>query len=139
MISNILGVVDHAMSDRKTPTIYYKFKAKDKDSDEVIDYRIQDLPEELYEAALELYLKDFLPDEILAVSRGLHKKPSAVEDISKMWRSAMEQGLILSCFRDNDIENEEIVAVNILYVSSKHDKNETTVDVRDKEFVSNNI
>ena len=113
-----------------TTTIYYKFKAKDKDSDEVIDYRIQDLPENLYGIALELYLKEFLPDETMLASRGVHRNQLAVEDIANLWREVMKQRLILSCFRDNDVKNDEIVAVNILYVCSKNSEKKIDFEVR---------
>lgn len=117
------------MNSCKTPKIYYKFEAKDRDSDELINYRIQDLPEELYEMALELYVKEFIPDEILSSSRDVHKNPLAVEDLVNIWREVMKQRLILACFRDIDTENDEIVAVNILYISSKHTRDESKYEV----------
>lgn len=46
------------------PRVYLRFKAKDSDSDELVEYRIQDLPEEKFKDAIDFYTGDqFLRDE----------------------------------------------------------------------------
>lgn len=108
----------------KNCQIYYKFRAKSKENDELVEYRIQDLPEKLYDKALEMYLKEFVPYEVMCSSRGVPNNPEAMEDIANFWREAMNERLILACFRSDDIENQEIVAVNILYRCSKEHKDD---------------
>lgn len=46
------------------PSVWLRFKAKkSKDSDELVDYRVQDLPEERFEEALQHMIDNFLHDE----------------------------------------------------------------------------
>lgn len=73
----------------KNPEVYYKFKAKDKNSDEIIEYRVQDLPMELYDEAIELFLKNFLPDEILCNSRGCTDNPVDIQDAINFYKSTL--------------------------------------------------
>lgn len=45
------------------PKIWRKFKARDLNSDELIEYRIQDLPESRLEDAVEHMISNYLKDE----------------------------------------------------------------------------
>lgn len=49
----------------KFPLVFHTFKAKNNESDEIIEYRIQDLPEEDYKRAVDLMVSDFMPEETL--------------------------------------------------------------------------
>lgn len=100
--------------------IYHKFQAKDKNSDKIVEYHVKILPEELHEKVLEIFASDFLPDEILSTAKNLHKDPKSLEDIKNFWRKAMKKNLSFVCFREGD--ESEIVAVNILVLSSKDDE-----------------
>lgn len=107
------------------PQIYYTFKAKDKNSDDVIEYRVQDLPEEKYEQAVDFLVTYFLPDETICASRKIPDKPKAIKDFRKFWIGAIREKLSIACFKNDG--SDELVAANVLLVSSKDDKNDETV------------
>lgn len=102
-----------------TPTVYYTFKANDKDNKNVIEYRVQDLTEEFYEQALENIGKFYLPEENFAVCNKVAENPEAVEEFFNLWRNAMKQKVSLACFTNDG--SEELVAVNILFVKCNDD------------------
>lgn len=52
------------------PSTWWTFKAKDLESDDLVEYRVQDLPEEYYDEALELMHKHFINDETLCNTIG---------------------------------------------------------------------
>jgi ribosomal protein S18 acetylase RimI-like enzyme len=101
------------------PQVYYTFKARDKNSDDVIEYRVQDLPEEYYERAVDFMVKYFLPDETFCSSKGLPDKPSGVKEFRDFWSAAMTEKLSIGCFRNDG--SDELVGANVLLVSSKED------------------
>lgn len=45
------------------PKVWYSFKAKDLDSDTLVDYRIEDLAESRKEEALKLFVEHFCKEE----------------------------------------------------------------------------
>lgn len=102
------------------PSVHYNFLAKDKNSDEIVEYRVQDLSEKYYELAVEFMAKYFLPDETLCSSKNVSMIPEPVRIFSDFWRQALTQKLSIGCFRNND-QNDELVGVNILSASSIND------------------
>lgn len=52
------------------PNVWLKFQAKDSDSEELVEYRVQDLPEERFEEAIEHMLKYFIRDEPCCNNKG---------------------------------------------------------------------
>jgi hypothetical protein len=115
------------------PQIYYKFQAKDRDSDEIVDYYVQDLPTELYERAIELMVTDFLPDETMGTAQNVQEilktKPESVEEFRSVWRVFANEKLSLACFKSG---SNELVAVNFLLVNSKD-------DIKDEYKVQNKL
>lgn len=107
------------------PQIYYTFKAKDTNSEEIIEYRVQDLPEEKYEQAVDFMVKYFIPDETFCASRGIPDKPNAIKEFHKFWVAALKEKLSIACFRNDG--SDELVGANVLLVSSKDDKNDEKV------------
>lgn len=101
------------------PTIYHTFTAKDKTGDKIIEYRVQDLPEELFDQALENMKQFYLPEENFAIATRILEDPEAIEDFFSFWKKALKQKVSLACFTNDG--SEEFVGVNILYVSSKDD------------------
>jgi hypothetical protein len=101
------------------PTTYYTFKAKDKGSDEVIEYRVQDVPEDRYDEAVDMLVNHFMPDEVLNICRGLWKSPDGVREHREVWIKMIKRKLSIACFKNDD--SDELVGVNILVVSSKND------------------
>lgn len=101
------------------PQIYYTFKAKDKDSDEIVEYRIQDLPIEDYERAVDMLLSDFVPEENFCVCRGLTSEPAAMAEIREFWKNELQNKISVACYRNNDKSND-LVGLNVLAVESKN-------------------
>lgn len=103
------------------PQIYYTFKAKDKDSDEIVEYRIQDLPIEDYERAVDMLLYDFVPEENFCVCRGLTSEPAAMAEIREFWKNELQNKISVACYRNNDKSND-LVGLNVLAVESKNNE-----------------
>jgi GNAT superfamily N-acetyltransferase len=116
----------------KIPQVYHKFKAKDKNSDELVEYQVQDLLEEDFERALDLMVKFYLPDEPFAISMKVCANEEAVEDFRRFWRTVLKQRFTLACFSSSG--SGELVAINMLIVCSKDDKSFGHCDFRTKEF-----
>lgn len=100
----------------------YEFSAKDSESDQIIKYRIQSLPEELYEDALQLYYEEFFPEEFMYSSKKLHEKDFKTNEMIEIIRKTLKKGLSIACFRNDGKYENEIVAAQALYVRSKNDK-----------------
>lgn len=103
------------------PQIYHTFRAKDRDSDEIVNYYVQDLPNDRVEEATDLMAKHFLPDETLCSSIGLHKDQEEVEKIKLMWQEMAKEKFSIVCFREG---HDDIVAANFLTIYSKNDPKE---------------
>lgn len=128
------------------PQIYGAFKSKDKDSDDIVDYVIQDLPEEYFDEALDLLINDHLPDETLHLCRGVADIEEAISEAREDWRKKLNFRLSIACFR-SDGEDDELVGVNVLAVASKDDEIDENVIkkiifiklINEKKFFSHKI
>jgi hypothetical protein len=107
------------------PQVYYTFKAKNKNSDEIVEYRVQDLPIEKYEEAVDFMVKYFLPDETFCASKGIPEKPRAVKEFRDFWDAALKEKLSIACYKNDG--SDELVGANVLLVSSKEDLNDDKV------------
>jgi hypothetical protein len=108
--------------DLKYPQVYYTFKAKDKDSDEIVEYRVQDLPEEYFEQSIELFITQFIPDEPFCIASDVSKKPEVFPIYAELYRKVMKQKFTIACFKSG---SDDLVAVNNLTVSSEGDEDES--------------
>lgn len=52
------------------PKVWHKFTAKDVDSDNLVEYRIEDLTESKYEASLAMMVEYFCRDEPTCAAYG---------------------------------------------------------------------
>lgn len=109
------------------PQVYYTFKANDKNSDDVIEYWVQDLPEEFYDQTVDFMVKYFIPDETFCSSRDIPNKPTAIEVLRQFWNDTVKQKLSIACFRNDG--SDEMVGANVLTVSSKNDPEEDLIQV----------
>lgn len=101
------------------PTVYYKFKAKSNDNNEIIQYRVQDLPDDRFEEALEMVKNYYIPEESLCAGKEIHKDTESRDYLLGVFRDILKEHLSLACFRNDD--NDDLVAVNFLVVHSKDD------------------
>ncbi|KAG5684449.1 hypothetical protein PVAND_013683 [Polypedilum vanderplanki] len=99
------------------PLVYHTFLAKDKESDEIVEYRIQDLLEEGFEQAIELMARDYSPEETFSRCRGIVIDPSAFEEIHGFWRESLKEKISVACYKND--ESGDLVGVNILAVGVK--------------------
>jgi hypothetical protein len=105
----------------KFPQVFHKFKAKDLNSDKIIEYHVQDLPEELFESALNLFAEHYFPYELMSISRNFNEKGFESNGLINFWRDALKSRLSLACFKNNGENDNELVAVNIHAIYSKDD------------------
>lgn len=102
------------------PQIYYTFKAKDKNSDRIVEYRVQDLPESFYDKALDLIVEHFLPEETFCSCKKIHETPESVQAIRGFYKETLNNKLAIACFKKGN--DAELVGVNVLVVKSKNDE-----------------
>uniref|UniRef100_A0A182QBT5 N-acetyltransferase domain-containing protein n=1 Tax=Anopheles farauti TaxID=69004 RepID=A0A182QBT5_9DIPT len=101
------------------PSVWHTFQAKDTDSDQLVTYRVQDLPEERYEEAIAHMMGFFVYDEPTCRAKNIVSEQQSVEEIADLWREFVKLRLVLVCFKEG---SDEIAGMNMLYVSEKDDK-----------------
>jgi hypothetical protein len=105
------------------PITYATFHALDIDEiGELVEYRIQDLPEERFEDAVAIIKDKHLIDEPMKSSKGVRDCPVSVQEMVEYLRSYLQQKISLVCFKAG---SDEIVAVNILGVMTEAENNKT--------------
>lgn len=125
------------------PRIWTTFKAKDKDSDELVEYRIQDLPESKFDEALEFLAHNYCRDEPIAEACGIltycfmfcltsiwvdfsislivseiSNDPVAVAEFKQVWSLSFKQKMVLVCFKG---DSTEIIGMRANIIKSKED------------------
>jgi len=104
----------------KFPTVYYTFQAKDKNSDELVNYRVQDVPEEYFDKAVALMEHHFLTEETLCVSKKLYESAEKKKDILEVYYGLlMKFKVSLACFREG---SDDLVAINLMNFAYKDEK-----------------
>lgn len=99
------------------PNVWLTFKAPD-DNGELVNYRIQDLPEERFEDGVKHMRANFLLDEALCRSRNMADDEQSIIDFTTIWREAIfGDKLTLACFQEGC---DDIVGMNVLYVEEKN-------------------
>lgn len=101
------------------PQVYYKFKANDNNSNNVVDYIVQDLPEEIIDDAIKMLIEDYLSGEPFALALNLLDKPRAIKHYAEFWRGIINEKLSIACSKNDG--SSELVGVNLLVVNSKDD------------------
>ncbi|CRK88579.1 CLUMA_CG002402, isoform A [Clunio marinus] len=82
-------------------------KAKDKNSDSIVEFRVQDLPEEYFEQAIEFMIKYFVPDETFCTSKDVMNKPSTLEHFKHFWQNTASEKLSIGCFKGDELFKDE--------------------------------
>lgn len=106
------------------PKVWHTFKARDIGSDNIVEYRIQDLPLNRIDDLFEHLLATFIPDEPIGQALGYENDPNVFEDYKKLWTPAIAQRMALVCFKEG---TDEIVGTNVLFISSKDDNYFTNI------------
>ncbi|XP_055586721.1 uncharacterized protein LOC129739333 [Uranotaenia lowii] len=98
------------------PSIWHSFKASDPYDGQPTTYRIQDLPPNRWDDAIDHMCEYFLRDEPICASLQLADDPVAVRELRAIWSKVVEQKCAVVCFKE---DSEEIIALNMLNVVSK--------------------
>lgn len=105
-------------SDVSFPKVWHTFTAPDLDGT-MVQYEIRDLPPSRFKEACDLMITHYIPDEPLAHVMNLKDEPESIQEHIDLWKVAMEQGIVIGCFKGN-----ELVGVNFTGVASKDDPKE---------------
>ena len=101
------------------PSVWLRFEARDVDSDALVEYRIQDLPEDRFEDAIKHMTQYFLADHTIGKTKNLVRTdPDYVGDYHRAWRAVLQQRMTLACFRNG---SDEIVGFDMSYVLTADD------------------
>lgn len=100
------------------PVKYYKFVTREPDSNKLVEYRVEDIPESRYEEACRFMVKHFIPHEPKLVARNGQNDPLVIEDYYNKFMLGVKQKVSLACFKKG---SDEFVAVNILEVLGRND------------------
>lgn len=106
------------------PLIYHTFKAKSLDGDELVEYYIQDLTESHYEKAVELLIKNFMPEESFQMAINLAGTDYAAEVYKIYFTAAFQERCSLGCFVSG---THVLVGVDVMTVKSKGEEEEFKV------------
>uniref|UniRef100_U5ENP2 N-acetyltransferase domain-containing protein n=1 Tax=Corethrella appendiculata TaxID=1370023 RepID=U5ENP2_9DIPT len=116
------------------PNVWLKFKAKDLNSDNLVDYIVQDLPESYYDKAMEHMQKYFLRDESICKSIDLINDEVGNRNCCKCWEDFIRNDKCsLVCFK---MGSDEIVGLNIIYIETK--SNKVVIDSKSDKFMKIN-
>lgn len=108
------------------PQTYYSFKARDINSDELVDYHVQDLTEQHYEKAVELIQKYLTPEETFQKAVHLSERDFAPLLLKFYFEHIFNKRVSLACF---NTKKNELVALNALEVKTKGHKEENDVSL----------
>lgn len=98
------------------PTTYWKFSSP-KNAE--IKFRIQEIPEELFDKVIDILKKNFFGEETIHVSKKIAESPEQLEFSKGFYRKILDNKLSIGCFDEN---SGELVAVNVMAVESKNDE-----------------
>ena len=101
------------------PKVWHRFKARDLNSDQLIEYRIEDLVESKAEEAFQHMRENYLVDEPLRQALGGYDDIDHMKDFEHAWRSIIAQKMPLVCYREG---SDEIVGLSWTFVTHKDDK-----------------
>ncbi|XP_025834982.1 uncharacterized protein LOC112905884 [Agrilus planipennis] len=107
------------------PTIWHRFKGqKTMSNGELPNFWVQDMPEDLYEVAIELMQKHFMKDEPLSRFSKAIDNPVCVGEWRELLNNVFKDRLALVCFMENPDTNKKpiIAGLNITTVARKNEK-----------------
>lgn len=106
------------------PIVWLSFEARDVDSDNMVNYRIEDLMEDRFDEVIDVMARDFLADAPMAKSKDAANDKEYVEDNICLWRIIVKQRMTQVCFKEG---SDQIIGAIMNYVSSKDDDSDHSV------------
>ncbi|CAG9108361.1 unnamed protein product [Plutella xylostella] len=85
-----------------------------------VSWLIQDLPPQHDALVVDMLVEQFLPDEVMCNTTGVHKEPAGVADARLYWNGALGKRTSLACYRVID-GVKELVAANVCPVKCLDD------------------
>lgn len=101
------------------PRVWHTFMARDIDSDEMVEYRIQDLPLNRVNEVYEHMLANYIIDEPVGQILGSADDPVHFSDYKLCWDPIVAQRNALVCFKAG---SDQIVGANMVFVGAKEDR-----------------
>ncbi|KAJ6635825.1 hypothetical protein Bhyg_14411, partial [Pseudolycoriella hygida] len=99
------------------PNIWLAFEAPDVNGD-MAKYRIQDIPKDRFDDAVQHMETHYIADETLCRARNLANDKKSVNDLKSIWKELIrDEKLSLVCFKEG---SEEIVGINVLFIEEKN-------------------
>lgn len=108
------------------PQINHAFRAKSKASNEIIDFKLQNLREDMFEAALNLLRLNFVTDETICVAKNLSQNHAVLDEVCYFWRTQMEKNFSIACVLNDG--SDELVGVSVLSVMGRNEKFDVKVN-----------
>ena len=100
------------------PKCYYKFQAVDSDDvNQLVEYRVEDIPEHRYVEAVDFMIKYFVPFEPKLISRNGKDDPLVIEDYYNKFMYGIKQKISVGCFKAG---SNEFIGVNIMEVLGRN-------------------
>lgn len=106
------------------PQVHRTFTAKDRDSDELVEYSIEDLTEDQFDSAITLFIEFMFPVEVFARAAKILEKPKSYDVLVNLHRWILSQKTSLACF---NAKTRELVGLNSLHVKLKAPRKKTDV------------
>ncbi|XP_037043931.1 uncharacterized protein LOC119079933 [Bradysia coprophila] len=115
------------------PNVWFRFQAKDLDCDNLVEYIVEDLPEDRFDDAIAFMTTEFLANAPMAKLRNGANNSTYVQDIGRIWKNILQQRMTHVCFKDG---SSVIVGLNFNYVASRNDP-PLLSDIKSETFMQN--
>lgn len=128
VLANVQRTASFCNAMENFKTTYHTFKARDKNSYSIVEYRIQDLPEEYFECTLDLFVRDYITEETLYKSKKLWQNEASIKAIRAIYGETLQNHLAIGCFKNDG--SDDLVGVNLLTVRTKNESKRNYFAVR---------
>ena len=98
------------------PNVWLTFKARDSESDTIVEYRIQDLPVDRFDDALEFMRENFIKNEPMRATA--ETAVDDIEDYLNIWRCVFNQRVTFACFKAG---SDDILGLNLNFVAVQNE------------------
>lgn len=98
--------------------VYHKFSAKDKNSDDIVNYKVVLLPLKYIDEVIDMLVKFYVTEETFCRSKRLWEKKEALEMCCAFWSAALEEHISIACFKEG---SDELIAVNVMMIATSDD------------------
>lgn len=100
------------------PKIWHTFKARDIDSENFVEYRIQDLPLDRVADCHRHFATTFIQDAPLGTLLGGRRDPYRIDDYTTLCEPVVAQQMSIVCFKEG---SDEIIGANLLFIDTIED------------------